>query len=721
MRLVIAEKPSVGRTIARHLGCREDHGGWIAGDGWAVTWCLGHIVELVPPDGYEGRGWGRPWRAEALPMVPGRDDWAWEVPDSVRDQYETISELLASGHVTEVVHACDPDREGEGICRRVLRQAGWQGPVLRLWTSSLEDSALTRAFSELRPDSDYDGLGDAALGRALADWLVGMNVTRAVACTYRRRGTSGRVMTPTLGLVVDRTRANRDYKSVPYWQLVARTPFGMELRGERQDEQEAARGQLSRAEGHDLVVTSCERRHERKGAPALYDLTTLQRDASRRYGITAQRTLDALQALYEARLATYPRTDSRYVTTDDADAVTALIAGGTVHAALGMGPTEGHDVGRVVRDDAVEGHTAVLPTGRLDAGAMSRLSGDQERVARLVCARLLVATSPAWERDACKLVCDLGGTTVEGTARATTEGGWHALEATCLGGKAEAEATVPADVREGSTITPSSVEVREGKTKPPALFTDDTLVAAMEHADRKVADEDLSRALRDSSTHAGGLGTPATRGDTIEKLVRCGYVERRGKSIVSTPEGELVDSLEPASLRRPEATARLEQQLSRVADGTSTLADFMGEVERWVADSVREVCEDPDPDKVAKAGKASPGPCPRCGRPMVASSSGATYYCSSTRYGRAADGSVVLEEEGCGFRFPAEVCHKRLTTTQVKALLKPGKVHVGGLRNRGGRRFEADVTLDPSETGARALRLEFGHGRATRGRKGQRR
>lgn len=707
-RLVIAEKPSMARTIAEHLGCRERSEGYVEGKGWVVTWCYGHLVELVPPNGYSGSGWDGKWSLEQLPMMP--DTFLWEVRDSAARQFECIRSLCERADVTEIVHACDPDREGEGICRRVLRQIGTDKPVMRLWANSLEDGALRKAFADMRPDADYDGLGDAAEGRALADWLVGMNLSRALTVIYNSRMSTGRVMTPTLHLVCDRTKAHKNFKSVPFWQVVVTCDFGLKLKTEAYATKEDAEEAAAAMRLGKLTVVKADRSTARRRPPALYDLTSLQKDANAAFGLSAQKTLDVVQELYERRLMTYPRTDSRHVTSDDVDDVTELLESADLADFCGLDGKVEADVSRVVNDDKVSGHTALLPTRMLDRKAISSLSDDERAIAALVCCRLFEAVAGDGVDEKCALECVISRITVKGTATHESVVGWRAVRRGCAeiaGGEREADIVVPESVVPGSEVAYDAIDVTEGKTRPPALYTDSTLLAAMEHADKLVVDKQLKEALRDSESHSGGLGTPATRAATIEKLVALGYIERKRKAYVATPAGIAVDSVEPPSIRNVALTAQLEQRLSEVENGSCDLERFLATVREFVETTLAEARENVN-EEVAKQVRSggSVGTCPVCGKPLRLSRNKDTCYCSSRKYKKEDDGTYAVASEGCGFRFSRVICGKRLTDRQLQTLLTKRRVHVGGLTARSGNKFEADVVLN--DKGPYYTSLEFG-------------
>ena len=726
-RLFVAEKPSVGRTIATYLGACEKHDGWLEGPSDIVTWVRGHVVDLVEPDGYEDQPWGRPWRLEALPMVPDRFMWHVSEEDGADGLYRTVTRLMDRADVSVIVHACDDDREGEGIFRRVLRVHPTDKPVLRLWQHSLEDAALASALASMRPDTDYDGLGDAAAGRAVADWLVGMNLTRACTKTYSRMVHAGRVTSPTLHLVCERTRANADFTRMPFWQLEATLLCGLVLRGERLGTEAAGNIVLKDCEGGRARVTKVERHHRHAHAPALFDLTGLQREAARRYGLTAKQTLDAAQALYEAKLMTYPRTDSTYVTSDMADEVRRLVSSAGVRGIVGESCVAALagcsvDVSRVICDERVNGHPALLPTSLATHERMAGLPADQASVLRLVCVRLLVALAEDSEVDTATVEAVLGGHDLAGRVACETHAGWRAVERAALGREErtrtdgedeEADVLLPAGLVEGSEQIISALRLQTGETKPPKPYTDDTLLAAMQRADRLIDDKALAMAMRDSSSHSGGLGAPSSRADVIEELVRREYVRREGKGkakiLIATDEGFGVDACVPASLKSVELTATWEEKLGDIEHGRATLESFVGYAKGFTRQLVREVADTKDPSLVL-TGSRSYGACPRCGAPVVRAKSGRLYYCSSRKGHHDDEKGWVVDDEGCGFRiFPDQTTDRegkkrkdpyRLSESQVEALLAGKEVKAGANRRVLDKEWGVSIAQAPSARGS---------------------
>lgn len=726
MRLVIAEKPSLARAIASALGVTGRSGGALVGKGWAVVACRGHVLELKDPDGYEDRPWGSPWDVSALPMlpdpmplVPSREDGAAEALAAIR------RELDRDG-LEEVVHAGDADREGEGIVRRVLEWHPVPVPVTRLWARSVEEGEIRRAMDAREADSAYDDLADAARGRAELDWLVGLNVTRALTCLYGngRVVHAGRVVTPVLRLVAERTRVRRQFKRVPFWS--ARATCGeLALDGPRRDSREGAEADVDSLEGATLTVASVVRKERRTKAPLLHDILTLEQQASKVLGLKASECDEALQALYEAGLVTYPRTDARVIPASDLAALEGLLSSGLLPSLAGApaswrpGPP---DPARVVGETG--GHSALLPTTALDEEAMGRLPERQAGLSRLVCARVLVACCP----DACVEVSE----TLRATSPSGLELSWKGSHETCAGWRDVERACgissgvsdpkeLPVGIVEGSELAVGEVTVREGSTEPPKAYTTETLLSAMEHADRLV-DGDDAESLKARPTHSGGLGTPATRSDTLSKLEAFGYLEYRGKQIQATDLGLAVDAMAPSQLASVALTARVERALSSVESGDLPLDDFRAQARSWASSLVDDARSHVRPElALAPAPGSGPhvvGRCPRCGSDVVVSRSGATYFCQSRKGHRDREsGEYVVDEEGCGFLLGKVMGHA-LTEREASALLAGKAVALRGLKTKAGKSLSARARLDAEAPGG--VRLEFGRDGATGGAKGAR-
>lgn len=709
MKLVIAEKPSVARAIAGAVGARSRENGYIEGAGYVVTWCHGHLVDLADPDSYEG--WTGPWDLSKLPMLPRPWKWAASEEDGASSQLKVIERLMGRADVDYVVNACDSDREGEGIFRRVYEYLGCEKPVKRFWSTSLVDDAILADLGRMKDGAAYDGLGDAAEGRAKADWLVGLNGTRAYTKAYRSRQvlSVGRVQTPVLAMVVDRTRKVEGFVPEPFWRVVADLG-AFSVVSERFDEQGGALALAERAKrAGKATIRFVERKDVRAKAPTLYDLTSLQRDASTRCGLTADATLKALQALYEKKLATYPRTDSKFITSEDAGEAARLLpvvsAAGVVgeEAFRAFEPSRA-DIARVVNDKKVSGHGAILPTSMLDEKAMAGLKGAERSVMLLVCCRLLAAVMEAGTRTHTKLEADIDGTRFSASGSIVKDASWIAVDEACRtmlknhGDRevpdADADSdseTIPTNVSEGDVLDVVEAKVKEGKTSSPKLYTDATLLSAMENAGRDIEDADLKAAITDDSSHSGGLGTPATRADTIERIIGKGYAERRGRSIAATDKGKQLIDCVAGSLKTPLLTAEWEAQLSAIEHGEAGLGTFLEGIEHYTEQVVREAVDTADPALFQDAAKTI-GACPLCGSPVVASKSGKSWHCANQRWDKDDDGR--FHQAGTCTLFIGKVAGKQLTEKQAVSLLAGKTVAAKGLKSKKGKTFDCGLKLD---------------------------
>ena len=725
MRLVIAEKHSVAQAIGQALGGMENHDGYITAGGSLISWAQGHLVNLAMPDAYQGEAWSDPhWSMESLPIAPAAWKWAVSHEKGADKRYRELVALASRDDVDELVNACDPDREGEAIFRRVMEHAGIDKPALRLWVASLDEHAIRDAWNGMRPESDYQGLGDAADARSKADWLVGMNASRAHTVAYRRRLSVGRVQTPTLAMVVDRDARIAGHVAKPFWRVEA--PMGgWKLAGERLDKREDAETLLRIVNSDDFAfsIFKAERKQQHDAPPRLYDLTGLQKDMSRLHGLTAARTLAALQSLYEKKLATYPRTDSQYITHDDLDTLRGLTEGdrlvnGFIEPAA---KPERPRLELTVNDAKVAGHTAILPTMQADKAALDELGDDERLVLVRVARRMWEAVGDDYVHDVTNVVANIdphwcekhpdeGRLLPEGECRFTSRSdqpvslGWHAIE---HDGPQEdqddndeaAGNIIPANLVTGVSIAPvpqCGATLSEGQTKPPKPFTEATLLAAMEHASRWVEDKELKAALDDDESHSGGIGTPATRANIIEQLVHAGYMERKGKQLRSTPEGRLLVKVVTPELKDVKLTAQWESMLSDIEHGQGDEDAFLRQIGHMCAGlpaRVRAMAESAEGAKAVKAARAqnSYGPCPRCGKPVV--KTGSIWQCSSNKSVKDGSGKWTLSE-GCGYKIFAEKFGRKLTDSMVRRTLEGKRPKVSGLKSKAGKTFDARLVPD---------------------------
>ena len=722
MRLIIAEKHSVGQAIAQALDGRvEKYDGYMQVGDDLVTWAQGHLVDLAAPDEYNDHDWGK-WSLDTLPIDP-TPAWQWKVSreKSADRQYKVIAGLMRRNDVESLVNACDPDREGEAIFRRIVAYAGIDKPMRRLWVASLEEDAIRDALASMKDESDYRGLADTAMIRAKADWLIGMNASRAYSLVYNARFTVGRVQTPTLAMIVDRDRQIAGHVARPYWKVVA--PMGgWKLAGERLDKREDAETLLRIVNAPDFRfgIFAVERKQRHDAPPRLYDLTNLQKDMSRLHGLTAACTLAALQALYEKRLTTYPRTDSQYVTTADLETLRGLTEGDRRVEGF-IDPDVKPNQPRLeltVNDAKVAGHTAILPTMQADARALDELGEDERLVLTRVVRRMWEAVGEDYVHDTTMVIANIdphwcekhpdeGRFLSEGECRFISRSdqpvslGWHAIERAKPQEDLDddndmAGNIIPANLATGVSIAPiphGGATLSEGQTKPPKPFTEATLLAAMEHASRWVEDKELKAALDDDESHSGGIGTPATRADVIEKLIRTGYVARKGKQLRSTRQGQsLIDVIAPR-LKDVALTADMERQLSQVehnhADPTQVEMEFRDLAAGIPSDAQNTVQQDHVQTKTRNT--ESFGDCPRCGKPVI--KSGKVFQCSTNRREKQPDGTWKTME-GCGWRAWTTIAGKTVTDSAMRRLLAGQKISLKGFTSRKGSKFDATLLVD---------------------------
>ena len=562
--LIITEKPSVARAIAAALGANVRGDGCIHGNNLIVSWCYGHLIELATPTAYDEK-LGK-WRREDLPILP--EPWKISVMRDKRTQFEILRGLMQRKDVGEVVNACDAGREGELIFRLVYEKAGCNKPVKRLWLSSMEPDEIRRAFENMRPGAEYDRLYAAALCRAKADWLVGMNATRLMSLVYHRTLNVGRVVSPTLSLLVERKREIEEFKHETFF-TVAVNCGGVSFSSERISDKSEADALADICTG-ELHVAEVERLEKRENPPALYDLTTLQREANRELGFTAQQTLDYLQALYEKRLVTYPRTDSRYLTDGMAADVSELVSVAAKLLDVDAPATVNSE--HVCDSSRVTDHHAVVPTASAASANLAALPEGEAAVLRLVCRQLLCTVSEPFTYAETTVEAECAGYTFKAKGKTIIDLGWRAY-------KSAPDWTPLPELAEGASIRIDAATVKEGKTTPPAVYTEDTLLAAMERAGAKEAPSDGERR---------GLGTPATRAAIIEKLVNGGFAERVKGKLVPTDTGASLVTVLPEALRSPLLTAEWESRLKQIERGELDADSFISDIEHMVSGLVSD-------------------------------------------------------------------------------------------------------------------------------------
>ena len=638
--LIITEKPSVARAIAAALGANVRGDGCIHGNNLIVSWCYGHLVELAVPAAYDEK-LGK-WRCDDLPILP--DPWKTSVMRDKRAQFEILRGLMQRGDVVEVVNACDAGREGELIFRLVYEKAGCIKPMKRLWLSSMELDEIRRAYENMRPGAEYDRLYVAALCRAKADWLVGMNATRLMSLVYHRTLNVGRVVSPTLALLVERKREIEDFQPETFY-TVAVNCGGVSLSSERISDKSEADALADICTG-ELHVAKVECREKRENPSALYDLTTLQRGANRELSFTAQQTLDYLQSLYEKRLVTYPRTDSRYLTDGMAATVPELVS--VAAKLLDVNTPASVNAEQVCDSSKVTDHHAVVPTASAASANVATLPEGEASVLRLVCRQLLCAASAPFIYAETTVEAECSGHTFKARGKAVIDLGWHAY-------KGAPEWTALPELAEGASLNIDAATVKEGKTSPLAVYTEDTLLAAMERAGAKDVPE---------AAELRGLGTPATRAATIEKLVNGGFAERIKGKLVPTSAGASLVTVLPEALRSPLLTAEWEHRLKQIERGELDADTFLADIEHMVSGLVADYAPVAEASILFPTGRAVVGKCPRCGGVVSEAKNG--YFCEGLdcKFGLWRDNKFLAA--------------KRISLTRPLAteLLGKGRVHL---------------------------------------------
>lgn len=694
MKLVIAEKPSVAMSLAAVLGATERKDGYLKGSGYLVSWCVGHLLELAQPEAYKEQY--AKWRYEDLPILP--ENWKYEVPKDKKTQLALLCRLMKDKRVDSVVCATDAGREGELIFRLVYEYAGCKKPMERLWISSMEDAAIREGFDHLHPGSDYDKLYDAAVCRAGADWLIGINATRLFSVLYGVTLNVGRVMSPTLALLVQRESDIESFISKPFY-VPEITCGGFTASGEKMTERSEAEKIRMDCDHNSAFVRSVEKQVKTIQPPRLYDLTTLQRECNRIYGYTAQQTLDYVQSLYEKKLATYPRTDSQYLTKDMQATAASLILWLRDNMTFGKGYAGEPDIDRVTDDSKVTDHHAIIPTVEIARTDLSELPSGERDVLTLLVVRLLCATTQVHRFEAVTAILDCQGYTFTAKGKTILQSGWKEVERIHRMSirqseteHKENEAVALPVLQEGQTFEAVSASLREGKTSPPKHYTEDTLLSAMETAGAEDMPEDAERK---------GLGTPATRAATLEKLVSAGFVQRKKKQLIPTEKGKNLIAVLPDNIKSPILTAEWESMLKQVEHGELSATSFMDQI----ADMSRTlVKEHTAPEKCfadlfpssRETAHEAVGVCPRCGAPVYEGKKG--FFCNNREC------CFALWKDNRFFSSKK----KSITKSVAAALLKEGRISMSGLYSeKTGKTYDAEVILD--DTGGKYVnfKLEF--------------
>ena len=683
--LVVAEKPSVGAAYAKVLGATNRQDGYWEGNGYLVSWCVGHLVELAPPNVYDAKY--VKWSIADLPILP--EKWQYLVSTSTKKQFGILQKVMNRPDVDSIVCATDAGREGELIFRLVYQQAGCKKPFSRLWLSSMEENAIREGFAHLKPSTEYDALYNAALCRERADWMVGINASRLFSCLYGQPLAVGRVMTPVLAMTVVREAAIAAFVPEKFYTVALTLADGGSASSKRFAQKMDAERLLSKCRKEERVtVQKMKRKEKYESPPPLYDLTALQRDANRLLGFTAQQTLDYAQSLYEKRLITYPRTDSRFLTEDMAASIPGLVTDtGKVFAVEKTLPIH---VRQVINGSKVTDHHALLPTKSMANADLAALPVGERNVLRLIAARLLCAVGEPHRYAETTLTTECAGEEFTAKGKVVLSEGWKAMERKMLGellGKQKEQATLP-DVQEQSQCSIVVAELKEGQTTPPKHFTEDTLLHAMETASADSMPEGVERQ---------GIGTPATRAATIEKLVQKGFLERKGnkktKVLLPTDKGKALVTVMPEEIQSPEMTADLETKLLRIEHSEMEPKTFMTEIKEMISSLVTTT----EAAKGANALMKSKiiGVCPNCGKPVVEREKG--WFCENREC------RFVLWKDNAFFKRLG----KRLDAHVADKLLRDGRVRLKDCKSAKGKTYNAIVLLSCETDGRSKFSLEF--------------
>lgn len=690
MNLVIAEKPSVAQSIAKVLGCTDKQDGYLSGGGYLVSWCVGHLVELAEPETYDSKY--ETWKKEDLPIIP--DEFQYQVASATRKQFKVLKELLHRDDVSCVTNACDAGREGELIFRLVYDEAKCNKPMKRLWISSMEDEAIRDGFAHLKDGEDYDRLYEAALCRERADWIVGINATRLFSSMYGQTLNVGRVMTPTLALTVAREAEIRAFKPEDFYTVILRTEIG-DLGSKRFSDREEAKTLLTKCMlAGKVKITKAEKKEKQEKAPALFDLTTLQREANKKLGYTAQQTLDYTQSLYEKKLVSYPRTDSRFLTDDMEGSLPTFIE--KAEKISGLKATEERNLHSVINSKKVTDHHAIIPTASADKADLSELPTGEREVFRLIATRLLEAVSSPCEYVEAVLEAECENEKFTAKGKAVIDAGWKGIAKFSDKKKDDSDTALGdiSDLHEGDQIKINQAGVKAGKTSPPKSYTEDTLLSAMEKAG---SDETPDEAERK------GLGTPATRAGIIEKLVRIGFIERKGdkktKYLVPTHKGEMLITVIPEAIQSASMTAEWEQKLLEVEKESYGADQFMGEIESLVRELVDTYEIVQDAEVLMKPVYAPLGKCPACGSDVIEKSKG--FFCENKEC------KFALWKDNRFF----DSLSKKLTKQVAEQLLSKGKANLKKCRSvKNGKTYDTTVVLSVSDNGYAQFTLDFSKG-----------
>ena len=688
--LVIAEKPSVAQSYAKNLSAYKREDGYLEGESCIVSWCLGHLAEYAQPEEYDPKY--EKWQFDDLPILP--EAWKLKVSKDKKKQFDVLKGLMNRSDVEYLVNGCDAGREGELIFQRVYDLAGCRKPVKRLWISSMEDAAIQKGFQTMKSEEEYKNLCMAAVCRAQADWLIGMNGTRAYTTRYFKRLVVGRVQTPTLAMLAERQERIEHFQKEAFYKI-ALTDGKLTVVSENIANEEAADLLAALCNGSTAVVTQMKKERKKSFPPKLYDLTSLQREANRYFGYTAKRTLDMLQELYEEKLITYPRTDSQFVTEDMKDSVEELVEKMPVLLSFVDYEQLGHGIKRVINNAKVSDHHAILPTKEAVEKGIADLPADKKNLMMLICQQLVQATGEEYLYEQTDITVKCQEHDFKARGKIPVQMGFKEVEKAfkqlCVKAEPveekEKETSIPAGYEEGMRLFPVKADKTTHYTSPPKPFNEDTLLAAMETAGNKEFD---------SETEKKGLGTPATRASIIEKLVSSGYAQRKGKQILPSTEGKELVKVMPEYLKSAVMTAEWENQLLMMEKGQITDTQFMGEITSLVR-KILEVCREiPEEERRRfQTEREVIGKCPVCGCDVFEGKQ--NFYCSN----RQCDFALWKENRFLGSM------EKNLDKKMARELLDKACTHVKGLYSKKkDMKFDADLLLT-LEDGKPRFHLEF--------------
>lgn len=691
MKLVITEKPSVAQSIAKVIGASKRSDGYLEGNGYLVSWCVGHLVELAEPGAYDEKY--EKWRKEDLPIFP--EIWKYQVTASTKKQYAVLKELMFREDVESLIEATDAGREGELIFRLVFNQCKCKKPFERLWISSMEDEAILEGFSHLKSGVEYDALYEAALCRERADWMVGMNATRLFSALYGQTLNVGRVMTPTLAMAVEREAEIADFVSENFYTVALQTAE-LKVDSERISNEEQAELLRTACQNVGQIrITMVEKKEKQEKAPNLFDLTSLQREANRKLGYTAQQTLDYTQSLYEKKLVSYPRTDSRFLTEDMEKTIPELLE--KIRQSLGVETTVQVDAAKVINGKKVTDHHAIIPTGTIAKIDLSVLPSGEKEVLKLIATRLAVAVSVPCRYSETVVEAECADSKFKAKGRQTIEVGWKQISTQKIDASDDSEkddCSISSEIMEGQMIPVMEAICKEGKTKPKAYFTEDTLLSAMERAGADETPDVVERK---------GLGTPATRAGVIEKLVRIGFIERKGdkktKYLIPTQKGTALIAVIPEVIQSPSMTAEWEQKLLQIEKGEYESEQFFAEIKELIATLISTYQIISDAEVLMHPLSEAIGKCPCCGGDVVDKTKG--FFCNNKECGFA------LWKSNRFF----DSLSKSLNRQVAEKLLSDGKAKLKKCRSvKTGKTYDTTIIMKVDIQGSVTFNVDFSNG-----------